>query len=56
MSLRLRTNSQITTGAPTNEVIALIGNVNSLLGNYAIASQISIKMAPKQSTAGINMR
>ena len=42
----------MTIGAPTNDVIALIGSVKSLLGNCAILSQISITILPNKSTAG----
>ena len=42
-------------GAPNNEVIALIGKVYSLVGNWAMLSQISIMMAPLMATAGTNI-
>ena len=42
-------------GAPNKEVIALMGRVYSLVGNWAILSQISIIMAPLMATAGTNI-
>ena len=42
-------------GAPNNEVMALMGNVYSLVGNWAMLSQISIIMAPLMATAGTNI-
>lgn len=45
-------SNQITIGAPNKEVIALIGKVNSLVGNWDIESQINRILAPKIITAG----
>ena len=45
-------SNQITIGAPNREVIALIGKVNSLVGNCDIESQINRILAPKIITAG----
>ena len=42
-------------GAPNSDVIAFIGNVYSLEGNWAILSQISIMIAPLMATAGTNI-
>ena len=42
-------------GAPNNDVMALMGKVNSLVGNWAIPSQINIIMAPPMATAGIKI-
>ena len=46
------TNNQITTGAPINEVTAFMGNVNSLVGSWAIVSQNSKVIPPIMATAG----
>lgn len=45
----------MTTGAPNNDVIALIGSVYSLVGNCAIPSQINKIIPPKIATAGISI-
>jgi hypothetical protein len=42
-------------GAPNKEVIALMGRVYSLVGNWAMLSQINIIMAPLMATAGTNI-
>ena len=42
-------------GAPNKEVIALIGNVNSLVGNCAMLSQISNTIPPMIAEAGTNI-
>ena len=42
----------MTTGAPTIEVMALMGNTFAEVGNWAMVSHINIKMAPYASTAG----
>ena len=42
-------------GAPNKEVIAFMGKVYSLVGNWAILSQISIIIAPLMATAGNNI-
>ena len=42
-------------GAPNKDVIAFIGNVNSLVGICAMASQINKTMAPIIATAGNNI-
>jgi len=44
-------NSQITIGAPNNEVTALIGKLIAL----AMASHTNIKIAPQIATAGNNI-
>ena len=36
----------MTTGAPTIEVMALIGNTFAEVGNWAMVSHINIKIAP----------
>ena len=51
----MRTNNHITTGAPKILVIALIGSTFIEPGSWAIVSQINIKIAPQQSTAGIKI-
>jgi hypothetical protein len=47
--------NQITTGAPNKDVIAFIGSVNSLAGNWAIESQINNAIAPIIADEGINI-
>ncbi len=47
--------NQITTGAPNKEVIAFMGKVNSLAGNWAIESQINSTIAPIIADEGINI-
>ena len=42
-------------GAPNNDVIAFIGKVYSLVGNWAILSQINMIIAPQTATAGNNI-
>ena len=39
-----------------SEVIALMGKVYTVPGNWAMVSQTSIKIAPLSATAGINTK
>jgi len=45
----------MTTGAPKILVMALIGKTLTEPGSWAIVSQINIKIAPQNSTAGIRI-
>src|SRR5690606_41084383 len=55
-NFRFLTSSEITTGAPISEVMALIGRVYSVPGICAAISQTSIKIAPPMITAGNKIR
>lgn len=52
----LRTSSQITIGAPKRVVIAFMGKVYSLPGNWAIVSLISMINAPTTAATGRTIR
>ena len=51
----MRTSSQIITGAPINDVIALIGRLLLAIGKWASVSQKSITIAPVIAVAGNNI-